>query len=126
MNLLRHCLPCIVALLTAMPLVAATSARQTEQQLQTIRERIEKLTSELGRDAAQSDRLTRNLRDAEFMSRITRQHFVNVVREGLPNTSMPAWKNVLSATEIEAVAAYVNRAFHPLRTIAAEPADAAR
>lgn len=66
MNLSRHCLPCIVALLTAMPLVAATSARQTEQQLQTIRERIEKLTSELGRDAAQSDRLTRNLRDAEL------------------------------------------------------------
>ena len=67
----------------------------------------------------------RNLRDAEFMSQITRQHFVNVVREGLPNTSMPAWKNVLSPQEIEAVADYVNRAFHPLRTIANEPAGAA-
>ncbi len=68
----------------------------------------------------------RNLRDAEFMSRITRQHFVNVVREGLPNTSMPAWKNVLSPREIEAVADYVNRTFHPLQTIAAKPAGAAR
>jgi cytochrome c oxidase cbb3-type subunit 3 len=68
----------------------------------------------------------RNLRDAEFMNRITRQHFVGVVREGLPNTSMPAWKNVLSAAEIEAVADYVSRAFHPLRTIATEPAGAAR
>jgi cytochrome c oxidase cbb3-type subunit 3 len=57
----------------------------------------------------------RNLRDAEFMERITRQRFIEVVREGLPNTSMPAWKNVLSAPEIEAVADYVNRAFHPLR-----------
>ncbi len=56
----------------------------------------------------------RNLRDAEFMSRITRQHFVGIVREGLPDTSMPAWKNVLSAAEIESVADYVNRAFHPL------------
>jgi cytochrome c oxidase cbb3-type subunit 3 len=68
----------------------------------------------------------RNLRDAEFMSRITRQHFVGVVREGLPNTSMPAWKNVLSAQEIEAIADYVNRAFHPLQGIAAEPAGATR
>ena len=68
----------------------------------------------------------RNLRDAEFMSRITRQHFVGVVREGLHNTSMPAWKNVLSAAEIEAVADYVNRAFHPLRMILPEPAGTAR
>lgn len=66
MNLLRCCLPCIAALLTALPLAAATSARQTEQQLQTIRERIEKLTGELGRDAAQRDRLTRNLRETEL------------------------------------------------------------
>jgi cytochrome c oxidase cbb3-type subunit 3 len=57
----------------------------------------------------------RNLQDAEFMSRITRKHFVNVVREGLPNTSMPAWKGVLPPPDIEAVADYVDRAFHPLR-----------
>jgi cytochrome c oxidase cbb3-type subunit 3 len=62
----------------------------------------------------------RNLRDTGFMSRITRQRFIDAVREGLPNTSMPAWKSVLSLQEIEAVADYVNRAFHPLRTV---PAD---
>ena len=57
----------------------------------------------------------RNLRDAQFMSRTTRKHFVNVVREGLPNTSMPAWKDVLAPRDIEAVADYVDRAFHALR-----------
>ena len=68
----------------------------------------------------------RNLRDADFMSRITREHFVGVVRDGLPNTSMPAWKNVLSPQEIEAVADYVNRAFHPLRATAAGQTGATR
>lgn len=63
----------------------------------------------------------RNLRDPEFMSRITRQYFIDAVREGLPNTSMPAWKNVLSARDIEAVADYVNRAFQPLRTAPTAP-----
>lgn len=68
----------------------------------------------------------RNLRDTEVMSRITRQRFVDVVREGLPNTSMPAWKSVLSSRDIDAVADYVNRAFHPLRAIPANPQDANR
>jgi len=68
----------------------------------------------------------RNLRDTNFMSRITRQHFVDVVREGLPNTSMPAWKSVLSSQDIGAVADYVNRAFHPLRSVPMEPQNASR
>lgn len=67
----------------------------------------------------------RNLRDAEFMSRMTRERFTDVVREGLPNTSMPAWKNVLSGKEIDAIADYVHRAFHPLRREAAHPGDLA-
>jgi cytochrome c oxidase cbb3-type subunit III len=33
------------------------------------------------------------------------------IREGLPGTSMPAWRNVLAPAEIDAVAAYVTRAF---------------
>lgn len=33
------------------------------------------------------------------------------IREGLPQTSMPAWQHVLRPTEIDAVAAYVTRAF---------------
>lgn len=68
----------------------------------------------------------RNLRDTGVMSRITRQRFVDVVREGLPNTSMPAWKSVLSSQDIDAVADYVNRAFHPLRTVPADPQNAKR
>lgn len=57
----------------------------------------------------------RNLRDPEFMARMTRERFIDVVGEGLPNTSMPAWKSVLSLREIGAIADYVNRVFHPLQ-----------
>ena len=33
------------------------------------------------------------------------------IRDGLPGTSMPAWRHVLGPAEIDAVAAYVSRAF---------------
>jgi cytochrome c oxidase cbb3-type subunit III len=33
------------------------------------------------------------------------------IREGLPGTSMPAWQHVLKPAEVDAVAAYVTRAF---------------
>jgi cytochrome c oxidase cbb3-type subunit 3 len=56
----------------------------------------------------------RNLRDPAFMAQMTRPRFMAVVGDGLPNTSMPAWKNVLSVREIGAIADYVSRAFHPL------------
>lgn len=39
----------------------------------------------------------------------TRLH--ETIREGLPGTSMPAWKHVLQPAEVEAVGAYVQRAF---------------
>jgi cytochrome c oxidase cbb3-type subunit 3 len=32
-----------------------------------------------------------------------------VIREGLPGTSMPAWQSVLKPAEIEAISAYVQR-----------------
>jgi cytochrome c oxidase cbb3-type subunit 3 len=35
---------------------------------------------------------------------------VATIRDGLTNTSMPAWKDVLTAAEIEAIADYVSRA----------------
>lgn len=35
----------------------------------------------------------------------------NTIRDGLPGTSMPAWRHVLGRAEIDAVAAYVARAF---------------
>jgi cytochrome c oxidase cbb3-type subunit 3 len=56
----------------------------------------------------------RNLTDPVAMAGMTRGRLTSVIREGLPGTSMPAWKSVLSETEIAAVAAYVNKAFHPL------------
>ena len=33
------------------------------------------------------------------------------IREGLPGTSMPAWRDVLERAEVDAVVAYVTRAF---------------
>jgi cytochrome c oxidase cbb3-type subunit 3 len=56
----------------------------------------------------------RNLTDPAFMGGMTRTRLIGVIREGLPGTSMPAWKSVMSDAEIRAVAAYVGRAFHPL------------
>lgn len=57
----------------------------------------------------------RNLRDPAFMTGMTRQRLSHVIREGLPNTSMPAWKDVLGSGDIRALSAYINRVFHPLK-----------
>jgi cytochrome c oxidase cbb3-type subunit 3 len=54
----------------------------------------------------------RNLRDITFMSRSTRQSISHAIREGLPNTSMPAWKDVLTERDIESLVAYISRAFY--------------
>ena len=64
----------------------------------------------------------RNLRDPAFMSGATRQSLARAIREGLPGTSMPAWKNVLGAADIDSLLAYISRAFHPLAD--ASPATA--
>ena len=56
----------------------------------------------------------RNLTDPTAMAGMTKTRLRKVINEGLPGTSMPAWRSVLSAQDIEAVIAYVNRAFHPL------------
>jgi len=57
----------------------------------------------------------RNLADPAFMSGMTRDRLRRVIRDGLPETSMPAWKSVLEPHEIDAVVAYISRAFHPLK-----------
>lgn len=57
----------------------------------------------------------RDLTDRDFMARMTRARLRHVIREGLPGTSMPAWKSVLTEQEIQAITAYVARAFHPLK-----------
>ncbi len=56
----------------------------------------------------------RNLRDSAFMKSMTRALLTARIREGLPNTSMPAWKDVLSNEEIAAVVAYIGKVFYPL------------
>ena len=42
---------------------------------------------------------------------ISKERLAFVIREGLPNTSMPAWKEVFKPAEVEAVAAYVLKTF---------------
>jgi cytochrome c oxidase cbb3-type subunit 3 len=56
----------------------------------------------------------RNLTDPAFMQNMTRARLRKVIAEGLPETSMPAWRDVLSPAEIDDVVAYVGRAFHRL------------
>lgn len=55
----------------------------------------------------------RNLTDRTVMAGMSRTRLIQAIREGIPGTSMPAWKSVLEDAEISAIAAYVNRAFHP-------------
>jgi cytochrome c oxidase cbb3-type subunit 3 len=56
----------------------------------------------------------RDLTSNAFMSSQTPKSLAKVIRDGLPDTSMPAWKSVLTETDIQAVIAYIARAFHPL------------
>ena len=64
----------------------------------------------------------RDLTAPEFMSAMTKDRLKSVIKEGLPNTSMPAWKSVLNDSDIDALLAYVGRAFHPIG--GAQPAAA--
>lgn len=63
----------------------------------------------------------RNLRDPAFMRGASRSTLAHAIREGLPNTSMPAWKSVLKEAEIQSILAYINRAFHPITEQPAKP-----
>lgn len=56
----------------------------------------------------------RNLTDADFMQRMNRERLAQTIREGLPGTTMPAWKSVLNEEQIAALIAYISRAFHPV------------
>jgi len=56
----------------------------------------------------------RNLTDAEFMSTMSRTRLKQVIRDGLPGTTMSAWKNVLTDEQIDSIIAYINRAYHRL------------
>lgn len=56
----------------------------------------------------------RNLTDTDFMKTITRSRLKTVIRDGLPGTTMSAWKQVLKDDEIESIIDYIGRAFHPV------------
>jgi cytochrome c oxidase cbb3-type subunit 3 len=56
----------------------------------------------------------RDLTKSPAMDSMTKTHLRSVIREGLPGTSMSAWKSVLSEQQTEDIIAYVGRAFHPL------------
>jgi cytochrome c oxidase cbb3-type subunit 3 len=56
----------------------------------------------------------RNLTDPQVMSTMTKASLKTVIQEGLPGTTMPAWKNVLNNEQIASIIAYINRAFHRL------------
>jgi len=56
----------------------------------------------------------RNLTDIDFMAYMTRDLLLQRIRDGLVNTSMPAWKNVLNNTEISQIISYIDEAFYPL------------
>ena len=53
----------------------------------------------------------RNLTDRQAMAGMTRQRLVDVIDNGVEGTTMSAWRSVLSDEEIDAIAAYVMKAF---------------
>jgi cytochrome c oxidase cbb3-type subunit 3 len=53
----------------------------------------------------------RDLTRPGFLKGLTQAGLRGVIAEGLPGTSMPAWRTVLETADIDAIAAYVFRAF---------------
>jgi len=56
----------------------------------------------------------RNLTDATFMQTMTYARLKQVIENGLPGTTMSAWKNVLQPEEIDSIISYINKAFYPV------------
>ena len=57
----------------------------------------------------------RNLADPAFMRHMDRNTLSERIREGIKNTSMPAWKNVLDDSQISLIIDYIDAAFHPVK-----------
>jgi len=57
----------------------------------------------------------RNLTDPQVMSTMTKARLKTVIQEGLPGTTMSAWKNVLNNEQIDSIIAYIDKAFHRIR-----------
>jgi cytochrome c oxidase cbb3-type subunit 3 len=56
----------------------------------------------------------RDLTSRDQMKGMTRDRLARSIADGLPETSMPAWKYVLADGDIDALMAYISRAFHPV------------
>ncbi len=56
----------------------------------------------------------RDLTDPAFMQNLTPSRLRRIIADGVPGTTMPAWRNVLDAQAIAAIVAYIDRAFHRL------------
>lgn len=56
----------------------------------------------------------RNLTDPSNMKTMTRERLRQAIRDGLPGTTMPAWKTVLDLKQIDSIIDYINEAFHPV------------
>lgn len=56
----------------------------------------------------------RDLTDQETMRGMTPERLRRAIEDGLTDTTMPAWKNVLDKNEIDALIAYIHTAFQPL------------
>jgi cytochrome c oxidase cbb3-type subunit 3 len=56
----------------------------------------------------------RNLTDSANMKSMTRARMRQVIQEGLPDTTMPAWKSVLNLKQIDSIIDYIGEAFNPI------------
>jgi cytochrome c oxidase cbb3-type subunit 3 len=57
----------------------------------------------------------RNLTDETFMREMTRELLLRRIRQGLKDTSMPAWKDVLSDSQIHQIISYIDEVFYSLK-----------
>ncbi len=56
----------------------------------------------------------RNLTTPAYMKAINKVYLKHAINEGLTNTSMPAWKSVLSKEQVDQIITYIDEAFHPI------------
>lgn len=57
------------------------------------------------------DRKPRNFTVGDFMQQISDEQLAMIIREGVPGTSMPAWKSVLNDDEIESLVSFLKHVF---------------
>ena len=60
----------------------------------------------------------RDLTDPDFWRRVDDKYLLQVIRQGLPGTSMPAWREVLSDTQQRQILAYLRAAFGSAQRVA--------